>query len=206
MACVLVTSLPCVVGESRCAAPARVQICSRPRRRACRARAAASGYGNSSGSAGSSSELAEAWRRVRPPHSGYHWDGTPRRFFEVHMVLGGLCRQPGVACRWASVPLAAALSVMHRPIPAGMPTPCCAGLAVLQALAAHILCHLLSPITPHLQGWYFKVTLPGDGQSFALIYSIEDPAGGNRCAGVGAQVMGPDDGYLLQFSPQVGGL
>lgn len=63
------------------------------------------------------------------------------------------------------------------------------------------------PPTPHpnRQGWYFKVTLPGDGQSFALIYSIEDPAGGNRCAGVGAQVMGPDDGYLLQFSPQVGG-
>ena len=63
----------------------------------------------------------------------------------------------------------------------------------------------LAPHAPTPQGWYFKVTLPGDGQSFALIYSIEDPAGGNRCAGVGAQVMGPDDGYLLQFSPQVWG-
>ncbi|PSC72651.1 Tocopherol chloroplastic [Micractinium conductrix] len=71
---------------------------------------------------------------ARVPHSGYHFDGTPRRFFE---------------------------------------------------------------------GWYFRVTLPGDGASFALIYSIEDPAGGGRCAGVGAQVMGPDDGYLLQYSPQV---
>ncbi|KAL4432855.1 hypothetical protein ABPG77_008181 [Micractinium sp. CCAP 211/92] len=53
------------------------------------------------------------------------------------------------------------------------------------------------------EGWYFKVTLPGDGQSFALIYSVEDPAGGNKYSGVGAQVMGPDDGYLLQYSPQV---
>ncbi len=56
------------------------------------------------------------------------------------------------------------------------------------------------------EGWYFKVTLPGDGQSFALIYSVEDPAGGNKYSGVGAQVMGPDDGYLLQYSPQVRGL
>ena len=45
------------------------------------------------------------------------------------------------------------------------------------------------------------MALPGDGQSFALIYSIEDPAGGKSTTGVGAQVMGPDDGYLVQFSP-----
>ena len=60
-----------------------------------------------------------------------------------------------------------------------------------------------SPPSAVFEGWYFRVTLPGDGASFALIYSIEDPAGGGRCAGVGAQVMGPDDGYLLQYSPQV---
>lgn len=47
------------------------------------------------------------------------------------------------------------------------------------------------------------MTLPGDAQSFALIYSVEDPAGGGPFSGVGAQVMGPDDGYLLQFSPDV---
>jgi tocopherol cyclase len=56
------------------------------------------------------------------------------------------------------------------------------------------------------EGWYFKVTLPGDGQSFALIYSIEDPLGNNKHSGIGAQVMGPDDGYLLQYSPQVRGV
>lgn len=53
------------------------------------------------------------------------------------------------------------------------------------------------------EGWYWRVTLPGDSQSFALIYSIEDPAGGGPFSGVGAQVMGPDDGYLLQYSPEV---
>ena len=43
--------------------------------------------------------------------------------------------------------------------------------------------------------------MPGDGQSFALIYSIEDPSGlRGQFSGVGAQVMGPDDGYLLQYS------
>ena len=47
------------------------------------------------------------------------------------------------------------------------------------------------------------MTLPGDGQSFALIYSVEDPGGGGAFSGVGAQVMGPEDGYLLQYSPDV---
>lgn len=74
--------------------------------------------------------------------------------------------------------------------------------ATLRPLRAHTL--------PVFEGWYFKVTLPGDGQSFALIYSVEDPAGqgagplgAGRHAGVGVQVMGPDDGYLLQYSPEV---
>eukprot|EP00882_Tetradesmus_deserticola_P018828 GHRQ01020221.1.p1 GENE.GHRQ01020221.1~~GHRQ01020221.1.p1 ORF type:complete len:334 (+),score=10.49 GHRQ01020221.1:821-1822(+) len=66
------------------------------------------------------------------PHSGYHWDGLPRRFFE---------------------------------------------------------------------GWYFKVTIPENGQSFALIYSVEDPSNPKSpVGGVGVQVMGPDDGYICQFS------
>lgn len=56
------------------------------------------------------------------------------------------------------------------------------------------------PIPAVFEGWYWRVTLPGDGQSFALIYSIEDPTGRGTFSGVGAQVMGPDDGYLLQYS------
>lgn len=86
---------------------------------------------------------------LRTPHSGYHFDGTDRRFFE---------------------------------------------------------------------GWYFKVTLPGEAQAFALIYSIEDPKtknnggddNGAACPpsspskpGVGVQIMGPDDSYLIQYDPDV---
>ena len=48
------------------------------------------------------------------PHSGYHWDGSDRRFFE---------------------------------------------------------------------GWYFRITLPKHRQTFAFMYSIEDPIGGQPTAG-----------------------
>ena len=37
--------------------------------------------------------------------------------------------------------------------------------------------------------YILQVTLPGEGQSFALIYSIEDPAGNTAQSGVGAQVL-----------------
>eukprot|EP00898_Chlorokybus_atmophyticus_P002292 jgi/Chlat1/3063/Chrsp21S03318 len=67
---------------------------------------------------------------LKTPHSGYHYDGTPRRFFE---------------------------------------------------------------------GWYFRVTIPEVRQSLAWMYSIEDPYGA-EFTGVGAQIMGPDDSYLCQFS------
>jgi tocopherol cyclase len=53
------------------------------------------------------------------------------------------------------------------------------------------------------EGWYWRITLPGDAKSFALIYSIEDPLGDGVFSGVGAQVMGPDDGYILQYSKDV---
>lgn len=56
------------------------------------------------------------------------------------------------------------------------------------------------PLDAVFEGWYWRVTLPGDGQSFALIYSIEDPTGQGQFSGIGAQVMGPDDGYILQYS------
>lgn len=82
-------------------------------------------------------------RDTRTPHSGYHFDGTSRRFFE---------------------------------------------------------------------GWYFKVSIPEEKQSFAWMYSVEDPGAatvnslpfgnlfqGNTFPGVGAQIMGADDKYLFQF-------
>lgn len=75
-----------------------------------------------------------SYNPVQTPHSGYHDDGWPRRFFE---------------------------------------------------------------------GWYFRVALPADcdNESFALIYSIDDPHRPGRVRGVGAQVMGAKDGYFLRQSP-----
>ena len=66
---------------------------------------------------------------LQTPHSGYHWDGRDRRFFE---------------------------------------------------------------------GWYYRVTLPPCGQTFAFMYSIEDPGGGQPYSGGSAQILGPDDGYLCR--------
>jgi len=68
------------------------------------------------------------------PHSGYHWDGSNRRFFE---------------------------------------------------------------------GWYYRVTLPDDRQTFAFMYSIEDPMGGKPHSGGGAQILGADDEYLCRTFPDV---
>lgn len=70
---------------------------------------------------------------TQTPHSGYHWDGSSRRFFE---------------------------------------------------------------------GWYYRVTLPV-GQTFAFMYSIEDPIGGKPYSGGAAQILGADDQYLWRTFPDV---
>lgn len=71
---------------------------------------------------------------TQTPHSGYHWDGSNRRFFE---------------------------------------------------------------------GWYYRVTLPDCGQTFAFMYSIEEPIGGKPHSGGAAQILGPDDEYLWRTFPDV---
>ncbi len=59
---------------------------------------------------------------TQTPHSGYHWGGDNRRFFE---------------------------------------------------------------------GWYYRVTLPApENQTFAFMYSIEDPIGGKPHSGGAAQILG----------------
>lgn len=88
-------------------------------------------------------------RENRTPHSGYHFDGTSRRFFE---------------------------------------------------------------------GWYFKISIPEIKQSFAWMYSIEDPATGvdssfvenffsglpeKKFPGSGAQILGADEEYLFQYDKDV---
>ena len=72
--------------------------------------------------------------RTQTPHSGYHYDGSSRRFFE---------------------------------------------------------------------GWYYRVTLPEQRQTFAFMYSIEDPSGGKPHSGGAAQILGPEDGYLCRTFPDV---
>jgi tocopherol cyclase len=73
-------------------------------------------------------------KTIQTPHSGYHWDGSSRRFFE---------------------------------------------------------------------GWYYRITLPIHGQSFAFMYSIEDPRGGQPYSGGTAQILGPEDSYFCRTFPDV---
>jgi tocopherol cyclase len=70
-------------------------------------------------------------------------------------------------------------------------------------------------ITPHagyhwnnkdsrfFEGWYFRVTLPQEKQSFAFIYSIEDPLGGQSISGGAVQILGIDEQYLCRSFPDV---
>jgi len=57
-----------------------------------------------------------------------------------------------------------------------------------------------------MEGWYYRLTLPKENVSFAFIFSIEDAGrkthlGGKDLRLCGAQVMGPNDEYLVQTSP-----
>ncbi|QDZ18025.1 tocopherol cyclase [Chloropicon primus] len=49
-----------------------------------------------------------------------------------------------------------------------------------------------------MEGWYFKVATGGG--SFAFMYSIENPNSLEPPAGLGAQVMGPEDTYTVQYT------
>jgi tocopherol cyclase len=53
------------------------------------------------------------------------------------------------------------------------------------------------------EGWYYRVTLPEIGETFAFMYSIEDPIGGKPHSGGAAQVLGPNDEYLCRTFPDV---
>nr|WP_203457598.1 tocopherol cyclase family protein [Gloeothece citriformis] len=72
--------------------------------------------------------------KLQTPHSGYHWDGWTKRFFE---------------------------------------------------------------------GWYFRVTLPDTNDTFAFMYSIEDPIGGQPVSGGAAQILALEDEYLCRTFPDV---
>ena len=48
------------------------------------------------------------------------------------------------------------------------------------------------------EGWYFRLTLPDPAQTFAFMYSIDDPAGGTAQSGGAAQILGPDETYYCR--------
>lgn len=53
------------------------------------------------------------------------------------------------------------------------------------------------------EGWYLRLTLPEFGESFAFMYSIEDPQGGTPYSGGTAQILGPRHEYLCRTFPDV---
>ncbi len=53
------------------------------------------------------------------------------------------------------------------------------------------------------EGWYYRVTLPEIGQSFAFMYSIEDPFRVSPYQGGVAQILGPDDSHVWRSYPRV---
>jgi tocopherol cyclase len=54
------------------------------------------------------------------------------------------------------------------------------------------------------EGWYYRVTIPEIRESFAFMYSIEDPSGGAASAGT-AQILGAGEQYSYQVFPGVAG-
>jgi tocopherol cyclase len=51
------------------------------------------------------------------------------------------------------------------------------------------------------EGWYYRITLPVEGKSFAFMYSIEDPGRAKSTSGGFAQVLGPNDERVYQLFP-----
>lgn len=51
------------------------------------------------------------------------------------------------------------------------------------------------------EGWYYRISLPTEGESFAFMYSIEDPGREKSTSGGFAQVLGPKDERVYQIFP-----
>ena len=59
-------------------------------------------------------------------------------------------------------------------------------------------------VTPsYFEGWYYRLTLPAIAQTFAFMYSIEDPLGNKANSGGAVQILGIDEAYLCRTFPQV---
>ena len=55
----------------------------------------------------------------------------------------------------------------------------------------------------YFEGWYFRLTLPQINQTFAFMYSIEDPLGDKANSGGAVQILGIDEIYLCRTFPDV---
>ena len=55
----------------------------------------------------------------------------------------------------------------------------------------------------YFEGWYLRLTLPKIGQTFAFMYSIEDPVGARPNSGGAVQILGIDEAYLCRSFPDV---
>jgi tocopherol cyclase len=51
------------------------------------------------------------------------------------------------------------------------------------------------------EGWYFRVTLPKIRESFAFMYSIEDPSGSTERSGGAVQILGIDEQHSISILP-----
>jgi tocopherol cyclase len=59
-------------------------------------------------------------------------------------------------------------------------------------------------ITPrYFEGWYFRLTLPEIEQTFAFMYSIQDPLGDQFNSGGAVQILGANEAYLYRIFPNV---
>lgn len=55
----------------------------------------------------------------------------------------------------------------------------------------------------YFEGWYYRLTLPNLKQTFAFMYSIEDPIGGQANSGGAVQILGIEESYLYRLFPDV---
>jgi tocopherol cyclase len=53
------------------------------------------------------------------------------------------------------------------------------------------------------EGWYFRVTLPKCRESFAFMYSIEDPLGQSARSGGAVQILGIEEQHLICTFPDI---
>ncbi|BAZ44602.1 hypothetical protein NIES4102_16140 [Chondrocystis sp. NIES-4102] len=55
----------------------------------------------------------------------------------------------------------------------------------------------------YFEGWYLRLTLPQIKQTFAFMYSLEDPSGKQPYSGGTVQILGIDETYLCRPFPEV---